>query len=483
MKWPGRGNCARTGVFLFCNDVGRKIADATDFPYKLSMASLRPPGPRNGLLGLANYRHARAGYLAFSIELEKMYGDAVFYRLGPVPCYQFTHPEHAHEVLVKQWRSFQKTQRTRQVLGKWNGRGLFLNEGDAWASQRRMVQSAFHPRRVGEYARQFTEHACQLVERCQGRKVDLAEEFSRLTFATVSEALFGADVASLADAFRQHVEQLQTLGMQMFADLVVWPLWLPTRRNRQLLPSIRFLDELVMRIIAERRANGEDRGDLLSVLLAAIDEEGEGTTMTDRQARDEAVNLLLGGNETTATALTWTAYLLATHPDVQEAMHAELQTVLAGRRPAAEDAAELKLTAAVFKEAIRLYPPAYILTREAIETTEVAGYRIPKGANVILAPFIMHRDARWFDNPLQFCPQRFLQDDEQERQRRAYIPFGAGPRACIGMGFATLEAVMVLAMLLSRCRLFRDESAEPELEAQISLHPRGGLPLRVEPRG
>ncbi len=446
------------------------------------MAPPRPPGPRNGLLGLANYRQARAGYLAFTTALAEKYGDVVFFRLGPVPCFQFTHPDHAHEVLVKQWRSFQKTQRARQVLGKWNGAGLFLNEGDAWARQRRMVQSAFHPRRVAEYGRLFVEHACQLAERCVGRNVNMAEEFSRLTFATVSQALFGADVASLSDAFREHVERLQTLGMQMFASPVVWPIWLPTKTNRKLLPSIRFLDELVMRVVADRRASGEDRGDLLSVLLTAIDEEGEGGLMNDRQARDEAVNLLLGGNETTAAALTWTAYLLAANPEIQEAVVAELQTELAGRRPTAEDAPRLRLTTAVFKEALRLYPPAYVLTREAVEVTEIAGFVIPKGANVILAPYLMQRDARWFEQPLKFCPQRFLENDEDERQRRAYIPFGAGPRACIGAGFATLEAVLVLATLLSRCRLVRQEQGEPVAEAQISLHPQGGLPLRVEAR-
>jgi len=445
------------------------------------MAKRRPPGPRSGIFGLAPYRQARKDYLAFSRALAAKYGDAVYYRLGSVACFQFTHPDQAHEVLVKHWRSFQKTQRMRQVLGKWNGRGLVLNEGDAWARQRRMVQSAFHPHRVQSYGRLFVDHACHLANRCLGRTVDLAEEFSRLTFATTAEALFGAEVSSIADTFRGHVERLQVIGMQMFGDPIIWPLWMPTRKNRQLLPSIRFLDELVARFVAERRESGEDRGDLLSVLLSAIDEEGEGGVMTDRQARDEAVNLLLGGNETTATALTWTAHLLAQHPDVQDQVAQEVRGVLNGGRATAEHAAALPLTTAVLKEAMRLYPPAYILTREAIEPSEIGGYLIPKGANVILVPAIMHRDGRWFDRPDTFCPERFLAE-ESESQRRAYIPFGAGPRACIGAGFAMLEGVLVLATLLARCRLIPEGNRQVEAEAQISLHPRGGLPMRLEPR-
>lgn len=445
------------------------------------MANRRPPGPRSGIFGLATFRQARADYLAFSRALVAKFGDAAYYRLGPVHCFQFTHPDQAHEVLVKHWRSFQKTQRTQQVMGKWNGRGLFLNEGDSWARQRRMVQSAFHPHRVQSYGRMFVDHACHLADRCLGRTVNLAEEFSRLTFATTSEALFGAEVASIADTFRAHVERLQVIGMQMFGDPIIWPLWMPTRKNRQLLPSIRFLDELVARFITDRRESGDDRGDLLSVLLSAIDEEGEGGAMTDRQVRDEAVNLLLGGNETTATALTWAAYLLAQHPDVQDQVAQEVQDVLDGGRAGAEHASALRLTTAALKEAMRLYPPVYILTREAVEPTEIGGYLIPKGANVVLLPAIMHRDERWFERPDDFCPERFLAD-ENEQQRRPYIPFGAGPRACIGAGFAMLEGVLVLATLLARCRLVPEGSGDIEVEAQISLHPRGGLPMRLEPR-
>ncbi len=446
------------------------------------MANRRPPGPRSGIFGLAPYRQARSNYLAYSRALAEKYGDAVFYRLGPVRCFQFTHPDLAHEVLVKHWRSFHKTQRTRQVMGKWNGTGLFLNEGDHWARQRRMVQSAFHPRRVQGYARLFVGHACRLVDRCLGRTVNLADEFSRLTFSTTAEALFGAEVSTIADTFRAHVEKLQVIGMKMFADPVIWPVWLPTSRNRQLLPSIRFLDELVTRIVTERRESGEDRGDLLSVLLSAIDEEGEGGAMSDRQVRDEAVNLLLGGNETTATALTWAAHLLAQHPPIQDEVAGEIERVLAGGRAGPEHADALRLTTAVLKEAMRLFPPAYMLTREAVEPTEIGGFPIPKGANVILVPFIMQRDPRWFSNPDSFCPERFLTGEETELQRRANIPFGAGPRACIGAGFAMLEGIMVLATLLSRCRLLPEGSDEVVMEAQISLHPRGGLPMRLEPR-
>jgi cytochrome P450 len=204
--------------------------------------------------------------------------------------------------------------------------------------------------------------------------------------------------------------------------------------------------------------------------------------MTDEQVRDEAVGLLLGGNETTATALTWTAYLLTANEAVQEATHAEIDRVCAGAAPSSEHVALLGLTMANMQEAMRLYPPAYVLSRQATAEVEIGGYRLPRGAQVHLPVMLVQRDERWFDRAGQFVPQRFFDDGEKHFARGAYFPFGGGPRACIGRGFALFEGTLVLATILQQFHLRRDETAEPALEAQISLHPQGGLQVTLEPR-
>jgi cytochrome P450 len=232
-------------------------------------------------------------------------------------------------------------------------------------------------------------------------------------------------------------------------------------------------------IIARRKGSSDDRGDLLSMLLLAKDEEGDGGRMNEEQARDEAVNLLLGGNETTATGLTWAIYLLARNPDVQEEVRREVLNVLGEQAPGPESLPALKHVEMTFKEAMRLYPPVYVIPREAVEDVDIGGYRVKKGATVHIATYVMHRDGRFFDEPLRFRPSRFASEDSIKRG--AYLPFGAGPRACIGRTFAMMEGTLALASLLQRYRVKPvDPAKDVEVEVQVSLHPKGGLPILVE---
>jgi cytochrome P450 len=257
---------------------------------------------------------------------------------------------------------------------------------------------------------------------------------------------------------------------------LVLPLWAPTPAKRRLRAAVAVLDGLVRGFIAERRRTNEDRGDLLSRMLLTDDEGGTGR-LDDEQARDESVNLLLGGNETTATALTWALHLLSRHPAVLAAMRDETARVTGGAPLASAQLAELTLAENVFKEAMRLYPPAYVLPRQALEDTTVAGFDVPRGANVHVALYVTQHDARWFPDPEAFRPERFA--DEASLPRGAYLAFGAGPRACIGRGFAMMEGVASLASIARRVNLLAVQE-KVDLEAQVSLHPRGGLRLGVE---
>lgn len=439
----------------------------------------RPPGPNNGLLGLNNLKQLQRDYFSFARSLARDYGDTVYYRTGPVNVYQFTHPDQVHEVLVAKNRSFHKPARLKQVLGRWNGNGLVMNEGKSWARQRRLVQTAFHPHRVQSYAELIVRHTDRMMDAWGERdEVDMAREFARLTFGTVAEALFGAEVEPLAGEFIAHVDVLQEEAIRDFTSAVILPLWWPSARRQRLREAMRFLDDVVMDFIAKRRASGEDRGDLLSSLLLAVDEGNQG--MSDRQARDEAVGLLLGGNETTATAVTWTCYLLARHTEIQAGIVDEIREGLGERAPTGDDAESLPQLERAFKEAIRLYPPAYATSREAVEAVPIGDYNLSRGDNVHLIIYATHRDPRWFDEPNAFQPSRF--EHEDDFRPGSYFPFGAGPRACIGKGFATMEAVLILARLLSRYEVRWTRPDEPELEAEVSLHPKNGLPIQLKRR-
>jgi cytochrome P450 len=423
----------------------------------------------------------REDLCAHCADLARAHGDCVHYRVGPIHVFQFSHPDQAHEVLVAQNRAFRKPARLRQVLGQWNGNGLVVNEGASWVRQRRLVQPAFKPQRVATHVAAVARRAGGMLDGWAGRpEVDVAAELGRLTLGVAAEALFGADVEDQTDAFIDAVTVLNEAAIREMSAPFVLPMWAPTAGKRRLRRAVGTIDGVVRRIIAERRRTREDRGDLLSMLLLAVDEEGDGGGMTDEQARDEAVNLMLGGNETTAVALTWTAHLLALSPDVQEDLRREADEVLGGAPATPASIPRLQRTTWAFKEAMRLYPPAYILTREAAEDVEIAGYRLPRGAYVHVAVYVTQRDPRWFDDPEAFRPDRFA--DEDAIPRGAYLPFGLGPRACVGRAFAMMEAPAVLAMLLQRYRLRPAPGAgDVEPEAQVSLHPKGGLRLAIEP--
>jgi cytochrome P450 len=443
-----------------------------------------PPGPR-GLPVLGSVVHFRRDPLNFLLEMRARYGDFVRFRILGKPATLVNDPGAIKELLVTKHRNFIKSrglQRTKSLLGE----GLLTSEGEFHLRQRRLVQPAFHRQRIASYAADMVRLTSDASARWEqlppGEPVDIAEEMTRLTLAIVAKTLFDADVEEEAPEIKEALDVAVRMFFNMVLPFTEYIENLPLPSMLRLKQARQRLDETIYRIIRERRESGEDRGDLLSMLLMAMDEEGDGKGMTDKQVRDEAMTLFLAGHETTANALSWTWYLLAQHPEVEARLHEELDTVLQGRSPTFEDLERLTYTRMVLSESMRLYPPAWILGRIALEECELGGHAIPAGSIVLASQYLMHHDERYYPEPFHFDPLRWTEEAQAGRPKFAYFPFGGGPRLCIGESFAWMEGTLVLATLAQRWRprLLPGRRVEPQ--PLITLRPRNGIPMRLEQR-
>jgi cytochrome P450 len=449
----------------------------------MSAGNRFPPGPRHGFFDLSLARRLQTERLEYPLELARTYGDFVYSKVGPFHLYFANHPDLVKEVLVTRGKCFRKLPRIIKALRDVDGNGLVLSEGDFWLRQRRLVQPAFSPKRFDGYAKTVVDCAQQAVERWSpGAQIDVLPEMRRLALAIVARTLFGAEVSDSEGTLGSAVETISEIVTRESGRIVQWPIWVPTPDNRRKRAAIQVVDRVIRRIIRERRASREDRGDLLSMLLAAVDEEGGGTGMTDEQARDEAITLFNAGHDTTASSLTWTWYLLAKHPDVEAAVRDEALGALQGRAATYADLPALAYTACVVKESMRLYPPTWaLIPRVAAQSVTIGGYELPKGAWVYIYPWVLHRDGRFFADPERFEPERFKPDRAALIPQHAYIPFGAGPHVCIGNTFATMEMVLALATIVTQRRLTLPPGHPPVIpDALIAIRPRDGLNLRVE---
>jgi cytochrome P450 len=447
------------------------------------------PGPKQ-IFPVINLFNLRRNPLSFLQRMATEYGDVAHFYLGPQPVFLLNHPDYIRDVLVTHGKQFMKgegLQRGKRLLGE----GLLTSEGDFHLRQRRLMQPAFHRQRIAGYAATMVEYADRTGKRWQnGAQLDMAREMMHLTLVIAGKTLFGSDVESEADeigrALSDAMEQFNRLTLP-FAQLLE-KLPLPVTRKFQ--KARERLDVTIYRIIEERRrsfeATGEDRGDLLSMLLAARDEEGDGTGMTDEQLRDEAMTIFLAGHETTANALTWTWYLLAQHPDIEAKFHAEIDEVLNGRLPTVEDYPRLRYTEMVFAEAMRLYPPAWIIGRRALTEYSINGYHVPARSILLMSQFITHHDARWFPDPYKFDPERWTPQAKEARPKFSYYPFGGGNRVCIGEQFAWMEGVLVLAALARHWRMRLVAGYQAELQPIVTLRPKqgpkGAMPMVLERR-
>jgi cytochrome P450 len=444
------------------------------------MTAPLPPGPRGHLLSghLPEFRKDR---LAFFERCARDWGDLVAVRFGPRRIYLVNDPHAIEEVLLTKSRDYSKHFALRlnpSVLGN----GLLTSEGDFWLRQRRLIQPAFQRSRLTAYVPDMVAAADRVLNSWSaGETRDILAEMSRLALMIAGKTLFGAEVEDDARDVGQALEVLLERFRARFASLFWLPRWLPTPGKVRFDRAVRRLDEIIYRFIRQRRASGEERSDLLSILLHARDED-DGSRMTDQQVRDEAMTLFLAGHETTALTLSWTWYLLALNPNVAERLIVEVDEVLAGRPPAAEDLARLRYTEQVVMEAMRVRPPIYTIGREALCDGTVSGYRVPKGTTILMSQWIVHHDARWFEQPLEFRPERWAEDKIKELPRFAYFPFGGGPRLCIGNTFAMIEATLLLAMIAQRFRftVVPDHPVEPL--PTFTLRPRFGIKAPVVAR-
>jgi cytochrome P450 len=419
----------------------------------------------------------RRNPLQFMLDTVRRYGDIVRIDLGFQRAYLLARPDFIKYALQDHRKNFSRGPTTRWLKTVW-GEGLVVSDGAFWERQRRLVQPVFHHKRLAAISASITaetqgtmdswNHAADL-----GEPFDVASEMRTLTTRILLQALF----SSQSDEDRKALSHCAAILLGDVNDRMssmapsIYDCLLPRtiRRSR----AIRTLDKLVYRIIAERRRGGEDRGDMLSLLLLVRDKDS-GREMGDRQVRDEVMTLLLAGFESTSNALSWTWYLLAKNPRVERRLKAELDEVLAGRMPTFADLLRLTYTKMVMEESLRLYPPAYKFTRQAIEDDEIGGYAIPAGSLVIMSPWVTHRSHFW-PNPESFEPERFSPDSAEERPRFAYFPFGGGQRSCMGVEFAMMEARLVLAMVAQRYRLSLVDGHHVAPRAALTLQPRNGV--------
>ena len=438
-----------------------------------------PPGPKGSpLFGV--FPEFRKDPPLFLLNVARHHGDVAFFKMGSQKFYLLNRPEYVQDVLVTHNGKFQKSrimQRAKVLLGE----GLLTSEGQFHLRQRRLVQPAFHRQRIAGYAAAMVECAERSAARwTSGETRDISEEMMRLTLAIVAQTLFGTEVEEDADEIGRAMTDVLGMFNMMLIPFTEFLQKMPLPSMRRFERARGFLDKKIYSIINERRQSGDDRGDLLSMLLLAQDEQGDGGSMTDTQVRDEALTLFMAGHETTANALTWTWYLLSQHPDVERRLHEELRSVLAGGSPGFDDLPQLPYTEMVFAESMRLYPPAWAISRLAMQDHDIAGYHIPAGSLCMLSPYVMHRNPEYFPDPERFDPERWTPEAKDRRPKFSYFPFGGGPRMCIGERFAWTEGVLLLATIGQRWRMRLEPAQRVAHRAQITLRTRYGMRMQLE---
>ncbi|HKU39268.1 MAG TPA: cytochrome P450 [Polyangiales bacterium] len=438
---------------------------------------VRPPGPgrRTPLQNVV--AQLKFLYDPFGTVAQRFarYGDVYWVEQSTGPLFVFRHPDHIKEILVSKAADFDKQHAAFQRLSLLLGDALLTSDGERWRRQRRLVQPAFARPRLAAYSTAMVDEAARCCERlAYSGKVDLSREMNRLTLSIVTRTLFGLTL----DEGGQTAHAMRELN-RWFATP---PLFMRFQRDaaQRFDCVVATLDALIQRLIETKHqalAQNPESDDLLSALLAARDESGE--RLGERELRDQLLTLYLAGHETTSHALTWTLYLLSQNHAACERLREEHARVLGGRLPTFDDVSQLAYTECVIKEALRLYPPAALIPRRASADTRVGDWQIPKGAEIVMWVYQTHRDARWFPEPDRFRPERFEPEREAERPKYAWLPFGAGQRACIGSVFAMLEAQLVLATLLPKLDFEYLRRRKPRPSRGVTLAPSGGMPMRV----
>jgi cytochrome P450 len=444
----------------------------------------RPAGPPTGLYGVGNLIDFRRDTLHFLTQAAEKYGDVVYYRMTFFHFYQINHPDYVHEVLIKQGRKLEKWQRQTATWANAVGHSTLTMEGDEWQRNRRILNPSFHAQTVTRYHDLVVAHTRRLLDQWRGGGTyEMMFEMMRTTMGIISDIIFGVediarDAADLNEALTVVFEVLmdRTTAFQQLPD------WLPTRDNLRLREASRVIENFIMGQIRARRAAGEHRGDVLSDLIEARDEE-TGVKLSDQEICNELKTLFGAGHDTTALMLMWTLHLLSQHPQMQEALRDEVVGVLGDRAPTLADLPQMPTVEQTLRESMRLFPPAWsLMVRKANEDIQLNETVIPAGSIVLLPMWVVHRNPKIYPDPLRFDPARFAGDYRKRFGRYAFFPFGGGPRVCIGSHLAMLEGQIILPMMLQRYRFEAVPQPEIELLPLLTLRPKDGLWIKVVER-
>lgn len=448
--------------------------------------SLRNPDDMPTLRTLDSLRDFQRSPLHFLSNLTTQYGNMVQIRIFFWPAFIINHPDYVKRVLQENYKNYNKDVPIFNLFRPILGNGLVTTYGgESWLQQRRLMQPAFHKQRIADIGNVIAASTTTMLEHwdtfaAQQQPFDVAEEMMHLTLRIVGTTLFTSDISDRVKAFEQAFLHVNAFLLEYF-NRPFPPLRVPTPRNRRFWAALHTLDALVYDIIHQRRQSKEDYGDLLSLLMHAKDED-TGHTMSDRQLRDEIMTLLIAGHETAANALAWCWYLLAQNEEAEQHLHAELDRVLAGRPPTVDDLPRLPYTRMVFEEAMRLYPPVWVIMRKALHDDEIGGYRIPAKTYVLWSTYAIHRHPDFWERPDRFEPERFSPEASALRPRHAYIPFSHGPRLCIGNTFAMTEAQLIIATIAQRYRLVLAPQHAVEPQPLMTLRPKNGVVVQLVKR-
>jgi len=426
---------------------------------------------------LSEFRECR---LSFYERIRKEYGEIVRYRLGPRSFVLICDPVVMKEVLVTRNRDFGRSFTTR-MLRDFFGDGLLISEGKNWLKDRRVIQPTFHHSQIKSYVDSFVGQTQRFIDQWKtNEQRDALRDMQSLTMSIAAESLLGVRLAKEVEAIHQPHELIRESFDRRMENLLIAPSRIPTSYNRRVARANCEIVAIVDRLIEQRKASGEMGSDILSRLLLVQQEAN--TSMPDQLIRDQVLTFLFAGHETTASVLAWVWWLLGRHPQCEAKLHAELDAVLGDRPPTWDDIDQLPFTQKIIRETLRLYPSAYVMGRSVHHPCELGGCNIYKSDSLVFSPWLMHRDERFFDRPLEFEPDRWTDEFEQNLNQFAYFPFGVGPRKCIGEVFALMESVLIVATIASQFRLTAVGDGEVKPHASVTLRPSPGVPVACQPR-